>query len=404
MNLQFVKGNPYFTSISKVINKYSYLDDNLNTDVVIVGGGITGAILAYYFSKSNINVVLLEKDVIGYCSTSITTALLEYELDSAANELMQYTSKENVLNSYRVGVRALKEIDKFINEYGNNINYSKRDTMFYTGKECDIGEIEREYIFRREHGFDVSLIDDSDGIFQFKISSGVIGNNGGMEIDPYKFTHELLKEAKKLGAKVFENTEVVKVNYTDDNVEVVTKYDYKVNCKKIIVATGYNTRLFTDRDFGVTTKSFNIVTKPIENLDKFYNKTLIRDNKDPYNYLRATYDNRIIIGGEDVDFITDADNEALAEEKYSILESRLKQMFPEINIEIEYKYGGAFTSTQDNLGFIGEDPSNKKLWYCLGYGANGILFSINGGIMLSKLYKNEIDEYLYLFKVNRFDN
>ncbi|AIY81438.1 FAD dependent oxidoreductase family protein [Clostridium botulinum 202F] len=80
-------------------------------------------------------------------------------------------------------------------------------------------------------------------------------------------------------------------------------------------------------------------------------------------------------------------------------------MFPNIkNIDIEYKYCGAFTSTQDNLGFIGKDPKNKKLWFNLGYGANGILFAILGGIMLNKLYLGEIDENLKLFRVDRFDN
>ena len=73
-------------------------------------------------------------------------------------------------------------------------------------------------------------------------------------------------------------------------------------------------------------------------------------------------------------------------------------------IEGEYEYCGGFISSQDNLGFIGEDPNNKNLWYCLGYGANGILFAILGGMMLSKFYKGEIDENMKLFKVDRFDN
>ncbi len=79
-------------------------------------------------------------------------------------------------------------------------------------------------------------------------------------------------------------------------------------------------------------------------------------------------------------------------------------MFPLIkDVAIEYQYCGAFASTQDNLGFLGKDPKNDKLWYCLGYGANGILFAILGGMMLSKLYLGSFDENLKLFKVNRFD-
>lgn len=66
-------------------------------------------------------------------------------------------------------------------------------------------------------------------------------------------------------------------------------------------------------------------------------------------------------------------NEKLAKEKYSILLNRIKNMFPNIkDIEIDYEYCGGFISSQDNLGYIGEDPNHKNLWFCLGYGANGI--------------------------------
>lgn len=132
---------------------------------------------------------------------------------------------------------------------------------------------------------------------------------------------------------------------------------------------------------------------------------LIRDNDDPYNYLRTTEDNRLIIGGEDITFVPDIFNEKVANEKYAILEQRLKAMFKNIkDIEVEYKYCGAFASTKDNLGFLGPDPDNNKLWFCLGYGANGILFAILGGMMLSDLHLGIENEDLSLFKVDRFDN
>ena len=66
-------------------------------------------------------------------------------------------------------------------------------------------------------------------------------------------------------------------------------------------------------------------------------------------------------------------------------------------------YYGCFTSTPDNLGFVGRDLQHKQLWYCLGYGANGILFDILGAKMLIKLYRGEEDSNMRLFKINRFD-
>ena len=405
MNLQFVQGDSIFAKINKIPRQFSYLDKDIETDVIIVGGGVTGSILGYYLSKNNINSVILEKNIVGYGSTSITTALLQYELDGTARDLEQYTSMENIIKSYKLGLKALKEIESFAEEYGNNFNYIKRDTLLYTDKKSDIAEIEEEYNIRKKNGLDVSYISEEDNPFSFDLKAGLYSNNGGAEIDPYKFTHELLKAAMNKGLRVYENTEVTNVKYKEDGVEVQTRYDYKVKGKVVIAATGYNTNLFSDRNFGTTTTTFNIATKPVKNFDGYYNKVLIRDNKVPYNYIRTTSDDRLIIGGEDINFIPDIYNEKAAEEKYSILETRLKTLFPKINdIEIQYKYCGAFTSTQDNLGFIGKDPNNDRLWFDLGYGANGILFAILCGIMLSELYLGKRNEYLNLFRVDRFDN
>ena len=405
MNLEYVQGEPMFTNINKVPKQYDYLTENIETDVIIVGGGVTGSILGYYFSKHNINSVILEKHRMGYCSTAVTTSLLQYELDDNLNDLIESTAMRDVIRSYELGEKALSEIDSFINEYGNNCDYRKKDTLLYTSKKLEIDEIYEEYRIRKENGFDVAFIDEVSNPYSFDLKAGVYCNNGGAQFDPYKYTHQLLDVCESKGVRVYENTEVVKVNYENSGVLVETSYGYKVKGSIVIVASGYNTKLFSKRNFGTKTTTFNIVTKPISDFSGWYNRALIRDNCDPYNYLRTTEDNRIIIGGEDINFVPDIFNEKAANQKYNILEQRLKSMFKNIkDIQVDYKYCGAFASTKDNLGFLGPDPDNSKLWYCLGYGANGILFATLGGMMLSDLYLGIHNEDLRLFKVDRFDN
>lgn len=404
MDLQFVQGECLFTKINKVPKQYDYLTEDIDTEVIIVGGGVTGAILGYYFSKKGIDTVLLEKKRMAYGSTSITTALLQYELDSNVRDLEQYTNYENIIRSYKLGIKALGEIEEFISEYGNKCRYKKRDTLLFTEKKVEIGELEEEYSIRRSNGINVDLLLEHNNSFSFNLRAGVYSKDGGAELDPYLYAHQLLEVGCNNGLRAYENTEVLEVRNIDEGVEVITNYSNKVKGKIIIVATGYNTSLFTKRNFGTTTTAFNIVTKPVRSFDGWVDQTLIRDNNDPYNYFRTTYDNRIIAGGEDISFIPDIFNEKAAEEKYKILEARVKSMFPLIkDIEIEYKYCGAFTSTQDNLGFLGKDPNNSKQWYCLGYGANGILFAILGGVMLSELYCGNYNEDLELFRVDRFN-
>lgn len=403
MAVQFVQGNPLFININKTKKQYNYLTEDVETDVIIVGGGVTGSILGYYFSKEGIDTVILEKSRIAHGSTSITTSLLQYELDSNLMALTENVSLDHAINSYKLGVKALDEIEKFIKEYGNKCDYIKRDTLLYTAKKLEIEELYQEYKLRKENGFNVKFINEDENPFSFDLKAGVYGIEGGAELDPFKYTHHLLEVACNNGLRVYENTPVIDVKYNKDYVEAITSYNHKVRGKILVLATGFNTKLFTDRNFGVKTYTYNIVTKPLKNIEGWFNNVLIRDNEDTYNYFRTTPDNRIIAGGEDTPF-TDNFNPKIAMEKYDILEQRVKNMFNKIDdIEIEYKYCGTFDSTKDNLGFIGKDPKNDKLWYGLGYGANGILFAILGGMMLPKLYRGEVSDYLKYFNICRFD-
>ena len=402
--MQYVSGDPLFTKAKNINKQIPYLTQDISTDVIIVGGGVTGAILAYYFTKNNIECVLLEKARIGHCSTSITTSLLQYELDGNVENLKEYTTLDNVIQSYRIGQTAIRELSEFINQHGNICDYEVKDTLLYTAKNIEKKIIEQEYKTRKQYGFDVSFIDESNNPFCFDLKAGLYSNMGGAQLDPYKYTHHLLDVSIAMGLKAFENTEVINVEYLDDKVVAETIYGNKVCGKKLIVATGYNTKLFTDRKFGINSITYNIVTKPIQDFSGWHKKCLIRDTSDPYNYLRTTWDNRIIIGGEDTDCIEDINNNKITSKKYDTLEQRLKNMFKDKNIDIECKYCGVFASTNDNLGFIGADTKHKNLWYCLGYGANGLLFAILGGMMLSKLYQGHKDENLKLFSPDRFDN
>ena len=189
MTLQNVHGDPIFTKINKHKKQYEYLTKDIDTEVIIVGGGVTGSIVGYYFSKNNIPAVILEKERIAHGSTSITTSLLQYELDSNARDLEEYTSLENIITSYKLGLKALDELKEFIKEYGNKCKYEKKDTLLYTSKECEVKAMEEEYKTRKNAGIDVKFISKEDNPFSLDIKGGVYGVNGGAELDPFEYTH-----------------------------------------------------------------------------------------------------------------------------------------------------------------------------------------------------------------------
>lgn len=398
-----VQGKPYFTNIGTPYPQYEYLKKDTETDVLIVGGGASGALIAHYLTENNIKCVLIEKSRIAHGSTSATTSLLQYELDDNLASLLQYTSQENVIKSYKLGKKALFDLEKIIKTQGNACNYSKTDALLFTNKAIEEKEIIEEFNYRKNAGFEVEYLDSNSNPFEFDLKAGILSKNGGAVLDPFKFTHQLLSQASKNGAEIHENTCLNSIVYHDNYVEALTEYDYKIRCKNIICSTGYDVSLFTNKSYGTKYVTYNIVTTPLVNFDPQLKKVVIRDNCSPYNYLRMTEDNRFILGGEDEPYDQNIDNSKIAEKKYSILTNRLKTMLPSIknDFDIDFKLCGEFISTNDNLGYIGRDKAHKNLYYCLGYGANGIIFSILGGQYLVKLLNGEEDKDMEIFNPNR---
>lgn len=403
MAINYVKGDCLFIKENKVPTQYDYLTTNMECDILIIGGGITGAITGYYLANKGINTVLIEKARLGHCSTSITTSLLQYELDSNAKELLEVLPQKDIIKAYELGLFALSEIEKIALEIGNDFFHKSVDCLLYTSKKVEMKQIEEEFRFRKENGFDVELITEEKNSYGLDIKAGVLSKKGGAVLDPYLFTHSLIKKSCELGMRVFENTEAVTIIYGEDHILVETTYGHIIKCKKVVAATGYNTALFTKRDFATKYTTFNIATQPISNINPIIQNTVFRDNCDPYHYFRTTQDYRIILGGEDIRFQPDIDNKELCNKSYDNLEQLLQSIFKDIQPTVEYKYCGAFATTKDNLGFIGPDPDHNNLWYCLGYGANGILFAVLGGYYLSKLYYGEHDPDSRLFQIDRFD-
>ena len=80
-------GRPLWLDHAGAKRKYPRHRGHLETDIVIVGGGITGAICAYLFADAGVRVVLLESGTVARGSTSASTALLMQEPDRDFTDL-----------------------------------------------------------------------------------------------------------------------------------------------------------------------------------------------------------------------------------------------------------------------------------------------------------------------------
>ena len=134
---------------------------------------------------------------------------------------------------------------------------------------------------------------------------------------------------------------------------------------------------------------------------KRLNNTLFWNTADPYNYMRTTDDNRLLIGGADEDFIDAKKRDLLIPGKVGKLEKYLKRILPEYDFVPDFAWAGTFGETKDGLPYIGKHPNFKSTYFVLGFGGNGITFSTIGMDIISKLLKNRKHPLLKYYKFRR---
>ncbi|MBF8983405.1 FAD-binding oxidoreductase [Lutibacter sp. B2] len=406
-----VSGDTIWSKINNITNKYTYISKNIECDVVIIGAGITGALCSYHLTKNDVDTVIVDKNIIGYGSTRGCTAILQYEIDSNLIGLKGIIGEKNAVNCFKETENALFEIDKITKDIDDDCEFRIKDCLYYTYKNNDINFLKNEYDLRKMNGFDVKYIDQEKGknIFSFNIKGGIYSKDLAAEIDPYRFTHSLIRKGVENGLRVYENTEVVNVKNENKKVVLTTNNGFKIKAKKVIIATGYEARKYFNKKTAILTRSFNIVTKPLTCFEGWHNKCIIRDTDDPYIYIRSTDDDRVIIGGEDEKLggerskMYNLKNEdVLSLNKYNILQNKLKSYFPKMNnVEIEYTFSGFFAETKDGLPYIGEHKDYPNHYFCLGYGSNGILYGLMGAKLIRDLYFGDHPPILNLFRLDR---
>ena len=202
--------------------------------------------------------------------------------------------------------------------------------------------------------------------------------------------------------KIFENTNIASLTKKYNGYIATTSFGEKIYCEKVLIATGFNWEILKCDDLCQRFITYTIATQPIKDFS-WHNKTLIHDATSPYHYLRLLQDNRIIFDGEDTPFKMKPISEKDSYKVYEKLEKSLYELFPDLEnkIKIDYKFCGAFGTTLNNLGLIGESAIDKNLLLFISCGANGIINAMAGAKVIDDIISGKPNKLIKLFSPKR---
>jgi glycine/D-amino acid oxidase-like deaminating enzyme len=282
--------------------------------------------------------------------------------------------------AYHHCLNAIHDLGRLVKKLKLDCGFEYKGSLLLASERSHVTRLRREYEARRAAGFKVDWWTRHDVARRSSLSqsAAILSASGeAAQVDAYAMTHGLLAAAVRRGAKVYDQTAVVRRRTLQRGIELITDRGAKVRAKWLVVASGYEADQFLPEPVTTLHSTYAMASEPVAEFPGWpAGQPVIWETADPYIYLRTTNDRRIIMGGYDEPFRDPARRDKLLNAKAGALLRRFRQLFPKIPFEIASAWAGTFGKTKDGLPFIGEHSGVPHTWFALGYGGNGITYSL----------------------------
>lgn len=375
--MDLISGTPFWPLRNGLLATYPALAESVECHVAVLGAGITGALVAWHLAEAGVNVVVVDKRDVASGSTSASTCLLQYELDTPLHRLAGLVGEERAVAAYRACHAALGKIAKIDRRLGGGHGFVRTESVRGASRAAHVPGLRREVALRRRHGFDVEWWSRAQlaRLSTLPYAGALLARDAG-QIDAHRFTHSLLRAAEARGVRIYDRTRVTRRQSTRRGVILHTEHGHEIRARHLVIATGYETAPYFADKLTELVSTYALVTEPRASFPGWPGNRLIWETARPYIYMRQTDDGRALIGGYDEPTNDPKRREASMARKTSALARRLRQLLPDAPCEVAYAWAGTFAESPDGLPYIGAHPRVPHTSFALGYGGNGITFSV----------------------------
>lgn len=233
--------NSYWINSEKNKEKYNKLEKNIETDICIIGGGITGISTAYYLTKENLKVTVLDMGKIGFQTTGNSTAKITSQHGLFYKYLKDSKGEDFARLYYDANEDAIKNIKKIVEKENIECDLECQSAYVLAANREEVQKVKDEVEVVRGFGGHAEYLEREDIDKNLLILNplAAIRFKNQAQFNSYKYTIELAKICKNLGANIYENTKVVDVRDEKDYYYLETEDGYKIKAKYLVITTKY---------------------------------------------------------------------------------------------------------------------------------------------------------------------
>ncbi len=395
---------PVWFSNNVLSQSYEKLNKDVNTDILVIGGGISGLSVAYCLAKAGRKVVLVEDGFLGSGETGRTTAHLTCALDDRYFELENIFDEETAKLAADSHFAAVEWIANTIAINNIDCDFRRVDGYLFLSDSDSMETLTKEYEATQRAGLKTSLINETPSIVLNGNKSALKFPDQG-QFHIIKYINGLAEALRQMDCNIY--TETKAENITKEGA---TANGYTIKANHIVVATNtpindwvtMHTKQWPYRSYVIASKikkgELPYALWWDTGTDKSHSKV------EPYHYVRLeSFDEKndiLIIGGEDHKTGQSEDNDLNEEDRYMNLESWAKNHFPSFNT-IDFKWSGQVIEPIDSLAYIGKNPGDENIYIITGDSGNGMTHGTLGGLIISDLITGKINPWVKIYDPSR---
>jgi glycine/D-amino acid oxidase-like deaminating enzyme len=325
---------------------------------------------------------------------------LQYEIDTPLAKLATRIGRmcaERIWRRSRLALDAMRDRTRRL---GIAADCADKSLLYLEGNVLDAAGLRAEAKARRRAGFEVRLL-SADAV---RDAYGIRGRTGllsyhNLEANPRRLAVGFLRIALARGGRFYAPVEAVAVESHASGVTILTD-QATIRARHVVFATGYELPKGVPRKGHRIATTWAIATRP-QPRGLWAGHGFIWEASDPYLYLRVGPDGRIVCGGEDETFSDAAKRDALSAAKIAAIEGKLAKLLPHVDARADYGWCGNFGTSATGTPSIGPVPGMKHCYAVLGYGGNGITFSMMAAQILRAHICGDGDADAALFSFTR---
>ena len=375
-------------------NKFNKLNENLDCDVCIVGGGIFGITCAYYLSMQGFKVIVLEKDFIGSKTTGNTTAKITSQHGLFYDYLINSFGLKQANDYLYINNKAILEIKNIIDSEKIDCDFEFQDSFVYTTSKEDLEAFYNEEKALKTLNFNSSLL--SSCSLPFDVECALKFPNQA-QFNPLKYLYSLCDIIIENGGKIFCDTCCFDFKMQDQFNFAYCMNGNFVKSKYLIIASHFPFKNFPGFYFSKMYQSTSYAIA-FETNEPLFNGYYINNTPPLFSYRTALYN------GKRIGIIVGSDNKTgkmvSYDNTYGILESEIFKFYKDA--KILFRWNTEDCISLDKLPYVGYYSSLlKNVFVATGFKKWGMTLSNVSANIICDMILGKENDYLYLFDSTR---